>query len=117
MVHVEADGARERATPGCDVASAPATSVRLKPRRTASRIERSCWRFIAARGRLAPAEGATHGRTLKRRASVLLPRQAVKAPAVDPAALAFVVDLAFEAFEHVVDARIACIEGGVGSSV
>jgi hypothetical protein len=35
-----------RLTPGCEVWSALATSVRLKPRRTASRTERSCWKFM-----------------------------------------------------------------------
>ena len=34
-------------TPGWEVWSTWAASVRLKPQRTASRTERSCWKFIA----------------------------------------------------------------------
>ena len=35
-----------RLTPGCEVLRCSATSVRLKPRRAASRTERNCWKFI-----------------------------------------------------------------------
>ena len=38
-----------RLTPGCEVCSVCATSVKLKPQRTVSRTERSCWKFMQRR--------------------------------------------------------------------
>src|SRR5690349_15147024 len=54
-------------TPDCEVKSALATSVRLKLRRTVSRMMRSCWKFIVSCSSSGAGDGRVGGEQLKAR--------------------------------------------------